>query len=109
MTVKDLKENLCLKSAYINMNCNKIINGCYIGDYLSYVIKNAKPHNLWLTMVNNPNTVAVAMLKNLSCIIMCENVKPTEETIKVASEKNIPILLTDKTAYQLAVEISKVI
>ena len=109
MTVKDLKEKLCLKSAYTNINCNKIINSCYIGDYLSYVIKNAKAHNIWLTVVNNPNTVAVAMLKNLSCIIMCENVKPTEETIKVASEKNIPILLSDKTAYQLAVEISKVI
>lgn len=91
------------------MNCNKIIDGCYIGDYLSYVIKNAKPHNIWLTVVNNPNTVAVAMLKNLSCIIMCENVKPTEETVKTASDKGIPILLTTKTAYQLAVEISRVI
>lgn len=109
MTVTDLKEQLCLKSAYINMNCNKIIDGCYIGDYLSYVIKNAKPHNIWLTVVNNPNTVAVAMLKNLSCIIMCENVKPTEETVKIASDKGIPILLTTKTAYQLAVEISRVI
>ncbi len=109
MTVTDLKEQLCLKSAYINMNCNKIIDGCYIGDYLSYVIKNAKPHNIWLTVVNNPNTVAVAMLKNLSCIIMCENVKPTDETVKTAFDKSIPILLTTKTAYQLAIEISRVI
>ena len=109
MTITDLKEQLCLKSAYINMNCNKIIDGCYVGDYLSYVIKNAKPHNIWLTVVNNPNTVAVAMLKSLSCIIMCENVKPTEETVKAASDKGIPILLTTKTAYQLAVEINRVI
>lgn len=109
MTVTDLKEQLCLRSAYPNMDCNKIINGCYIGDYLSYVMKNAKPQNIWLTVVNNPNTVAVAMLKGLSCIIMCENVKPTEETIKIATEKKIPILLYNKTAYQLAVEISRVI
>lgn len=109
MTVTDLKEQLCLHSAYSNMDCNKIINGCYIGDYLSHVMKNAKPQNIWLTVVNNPNTVAVAMLKGLSCIIMCENVKPTEETIKTASEKKIPILLYNRTAYQLAVEISRVI
>ena len=109
MTVTDLKEQLCLKSAYTNMNCNKLINGCYVGDYLSYVIKNSKPRNLWLTVVNNPNTVAVAMLKYLSSSILCENVKPTDETIKLATERGIPILLSTKTAYQLAVEISKVI
>lgn len=80
-----------------------------MGDYLSIVMKGAKLGNVWLTVVNNPNTVAVAMLKQISCIIMCESVKPTTETVNVAIDKGIPIFLSDKTAYQLAVEISRVI
>ena len=109
MTVAELKERLVLRSAYQGMNLSKNINGCYIGDYLSVVMKNAKANNIWITVVNNQNTVGVAMLKGLSCIIMCENIKPTAEALKEAMEKNIPILLSEKTAYQLATEISKVI
>lgn len=109
MTVAELKEILVLRSAYQGMNLFRNINGCYIGDYLSVVMKNAKANNIWITVVNNQNTVGVAMLKGLSCIIMCENIKPTAEALKEAMEKNIPILLSEKTAYQLAVEISKVI
>lgn len=109
MTVAELKERLVLRSAYQGMNLSKNINGCYIGDYLSVVMKNAKANNIWITVVNNQNTVGVAMLKGLSCIVMCENIKPTAEALKEATEKNIPILLSEKTAYQLATEISKVI
>lgn len=109
MTVADLREKLCLRSAYRDMKINKIINGCYTGDYLSIAMKGAKQGNIWLTVVNNPNIVAVAMLKKISCIIICENVKPTAETVNAATDKDIPILLSDKTAYQLAVEISRVI
>ncbi|MEE1154606.1 MAG: DRTGG domain-containing protein [Acutalibacteraceae bacterium] len=109
MTVAELKEKLVLRSAYSNMNLSKNINGCYIGDYLSVVMKNAKPNNIWITVVNNQNTVGVAMLKGLSCIIMCDNIKPTAEAVKEAVDKNIPILISDKSAYQLAVEINRVI
>ena len=109
MTVADLKEKLYLKSAYPNINLNRTVSGCYTGDYLSNVMKNAKHNNIWLTVVNNHNTVAVAMLKGLSCIIMCENVKPTAEALKHSLDRGIPILLSEKTSYELAVEISKVI
>ena len=109
MTVAELKEILVLRSAYQGMHLSRNINGCYIGDYLSVVMKNAKANNIWITVVNNQNTVGVAMLKGLSCIVMCENIKPTAEALKEAMEKNIPILLSEKTAYQLATEISKVI
>ncbi len=109
MTVADLQNALLIKTAYEGMNLSKTVTGCYTGDMLSSVLKHAKPGNVWLTVVNNPNTVAVAMLRGLSCIIMCEGVKPTADALKAALEKKIPILLTNKTAYQLAVEIGKVI
>jgi len=109
MTVADLQRNLSLKIIYDDVSGDKAVKGCYIGDLLSSVLKNAKAGNIWLTVVNNPNTVAVAMLRGLSGIIMCEGVKPTNEAIKAAHEKKIPILLSDKTCFELAVEISKVI
>ena len=109
MTVADLQKALLLKTAYEGMNLSKSVNGCYTGDMLSSVLKRAKSGNIWLTVVNNQNTVAVAMLRGLSCIIMCEGVKPTAEALKTALEKKIPILLSNKTTYQTAIEIGKVI
>lgn len=109
MTVAALIEKLCLKTAYPLEPSEKQVIGCYAGDLLSNVIKKAKQGNVWLTVINNPNTVAVAMLRGLSCIIMCDGSRPTEQAIKDAAQKGIPILLSSKSVYETAVDISRVI
>lgn len=110
MTVAELKEKLCLKTAFQPMvNMNREITGCYASDYLSNAMKNAKPGNILLTVVSNSNIVAVAMLRNISCIVICENTKPDKETIAQAIKRNIPILISNRSVYNMAVEISKVI
>lgn len=109
MTVGELRERLCLRTAYQPINLNKRVYGCYVGDYLSNAMNNAKAGNIFITVVNNSNIVAVAMLRQVSCIILCENTRPDKEALQEAINHDIPILLTKETAYEMAVRISKVI
>ena len=85
------------------------IEGVYIGDLLSWVMGRAQSGNAWLTIMSNLNVLAVATLSDVSCVIMCEGVKPDSEVIKTAEQKNINILTTDKTAYEAAVALRDII
>lgn len=110
MTVKELQEKLNLQ--YI---CNesladtKNVTGCYCGDLLSWVMSRAEEGNVWLTVMGNVNSIGVAVLAELACIVLVENASLDEDAKKRAEENNIVILTTDKTAYQVACEISKII
>ena len=52
----------------------------------------AKENNLFLTIMSNLNTIAVACLLDMPVIVLAENVKPTEEMINKADDENIIII-----------------
>lgn len=82
------------------------IGGCYIGDLLSRVMSRAQPGDVWITIMNNINITAVAQLTECACILLCEGVTASAEIIGRAEEEGIAIMSSEKTAYELATEIS---
>ncbi len=110
MTVKELQEKLNLR--YI---CNeglaeeKEVTGCYCGDLLSWVMSKATEGDAWLTVMGNVTSIGVAVLADVACIILTENAPADADAIKRAEENDVVILGTEKNAYQVAVEISKLI
>ena len=95
---KLLKLKLLTKSEYED----KKIDGCYIGDLLSRVMSKASENNIWITIMNNVNIVAVATLTEPACIILAEDVKLTSEVAEKADENDVVIFSSSKTAYELA-------
>ncbi len=87
----------------------KEVKGVYIGDLLSWVMGNAEQGNLWITIMSNINTVAVATLVDTSCIILAEDVAPDENALIAAKEKGVNILSTPLSAYEAAIKISGLI
>ncbi len=85
------------------------VNGAYCGDLLSWVMGRACKDNAWITIMSNINVIAVATLADVSCVIICENVKLDEEVLNVAKEKKVNILLSKSNAYDTAVKISGII
>ena len=79
------------------------IKGCYIGDLLSNVMGNARPGQLWLTVMTNINIVAVAQLLELSGIVLLENNQPAEGVLERANLEEIPVFQTKEPAYAAAV------
>ena len=70
-------------------NKDAFFEGIYAGDLLSHVMAHAKENNLFLTIMSNLNTIAVACLLDMPVIVLAENVKPTEEMIYKADDENI--------------------
>lgn len=82
------------------------IDGCYIGDLLSWVMGRAKSGNVWITIMSNINIVAVATLADVSCVILAEGVTIDDDVKSAASAKGINILSSSLTAYETAVAVS---
>lgn len=68
--------------------------GIYAGDLLSHVMGHAKEKNLFLTIMSNMNTIAVASLLDLPVIVLAEGVQPTKDMIQKAEEEGIMIITT---------------
>lgn len=110
MTVNELQKELQL--TYLcseEVAHEKEIDGCYCGDLLSWVMSRARSGNIWLTVMGNVNSIGVAVLADISCIILTENAALDEDAKKRAIENDVVILTSPKNAYELSVEISKLI
>ena len=83
------------------------ISGVYIGDLLSWVMGRAGADEAWITIMSNRNIVAVATLADSACILLAEGVMPDEGVAELAEQKGINLLSSDRSAYQLALELSQ--
>lgn len=78
------------------------VTGGYVGDLLSDVMANSRAGDVWITLQIHPNIVAVAVLKELSAIILVNGRKPAAETVRKAMAEKLPILSTARTAFDMA-------
>ena len=108
MNVKELKEALDLK-LLCGENLDKEISGCYCGDLLSWVMSRAEEGNIWLTVMGNINSVGVAVLADVACIVLTENAALDADALKRAEQNDVIILQTDKNSYQIAAAVSRLI
>ena len=106
LKVYDLKDKLSLELLTNDVNLDKSVSGCYIGDLLSWVMANAKGGDVWLTVMGNINAIAVATLLNISCIILTDGASLDQNAKNRAIEENIPVFVTDLNSYDVAIRLS---
>ena len=82
------------------------ICGVYIGDLLSWVMGRAEADNAWITIMSNNNVIAVASLADTACVILAEGVELASELKELAEAKDINVLSSPKSAYEIAVILS---
>jgi len=85
----------------------KEVKGCYIGDLLSNVMANAKEGDLWVTIQGHQNIIAVALLADAAAVVVAENSEVDEKSIKRAAEKDVNLLRSKLSAYELASEFAQ--
>ena len=86
---------------------NREVNGAFVGDLLSWVMGNSSPDQAWLTVQAHLNVIAVACLRDFSCIIFVQGVQPPQETLDKAMEEDLAILTTNLSAYEACCELHK--
>ncbi len=102
MTVRDVVNNLNLKVLSAEKSLDRQVSGAYVSDLLSDVMAFANSSELWITLQQHKNIVAIASLKKLSAIILVKNLEANEDTLEKSEELDIPILQTDKTTFEIS-------
>ncbi len=108
MLVCELADKLSLQ-ILCKGDMTKEINGCYCSDLLSHCMSNIDSGNLWVTVQVNINIVAIAVLTDLSAIIVSQAMSVDDDVIIKAQEEGITILGTDMPSYELCTQIGKLI
>ena len=105
--MRELIKDLGLK--ILNYGNDKEINGCYVGDILSYALAKLKIGDIWITTQKNINVTAIAHTKKAACVILAESVMMDSDALAKASEKDVNVFSSDLTAFELAVLISRIV
>ena len=108
MTVKEFSDKLNITYLCNEANANsREIDGCYCGDLLSWVMSRAEENNVWLTVMGNINSIGVAVLTDIACIVLTENAPLDDNAKQKADENGVIVLTTNKNSYEVAAEFSK--
>lgn len=85
------------------------IRGAYAGDLLSWVMGRAQEGDVWVTIMTNINTVAVASLADVACVIIAEGCELEDDVVEVARSKGVNLLRSRLASYDLCAALSKII
>lgn len=81
--------------------------GIYTTDLLSQAIKNMSEHEMLITIISHGTTVALAMMIDLSSIIIAEDKKVSKEMVDKANDAGIAILKTPLKVYEVVVDLKE--
>jgi len=101
MKLTEIVEELDLRVLSANGELAREVSGGYASDLLSDVIANSKEGDVWVTLQQHQNTVAVASLRDLAGIILVSGRKPEEETLEKAESEGIPVMVSHLPTFEL--------
>lgn len=101
MTVEEFASKLNFSVLTKDTGLKKEVTGVYTGDLLSWVMSHAGSGDAWITIHTHLNIVAVALLTDVSCIIIPEGIAMEDATLRKAEEEGIAILGTGMGAYEI--------
>jgi hypothetical protein len=102
MKIGEIVEQLGLEVLSCRDALDREATGVYVSDLLSDVMANGKEGNIWITLQTHMNIVAVAGMKDLSCVIIVSGRRPPEDVIARAGSEGVMIALSNLSAFELA-------
>jgi serine kinase of HPr protein (carbohydrate metabolism regulator) len=102
MTLKEIVEKFGLEIVSGETNLDREVKHGYVSDLMSDVIANAGKGDVWITLQVHVNIVAVAVMKELSGIILIGGRHPEEAALTKAKSEEMPIMVSDLPAYEMA-------
>lgn len=102
MKVANIVDQLKLKVFSGKEGLNRDIKGGYVSDLLSDVMGNATEGELWVTLQNHKNVMAIASLKDMAAVILVKDIAPNEDLLFKSNEEGIPVLGTSMETFELS-------
>ena len=107
MTVQQIASALQLE--VLTQGEDREITGGYCGDLLSWVMGRAQEGHVWFTVMGNVNAVAVAVLADVACIVLTDAAVLDAEACERARDQGVTVLRSERTSYDLAVELGRLL
>ena len=101
MTVREFAAKYKLEVVAGN-NLDTEINGAYFGDDPHDVMKMAEEGNIWLTTLDDLVAVGVALLADISAVILVEGRDFEHIAVKKACSKGVNLLKYRSSKFELA-------
>lgn len=86
-------------------NPDRTVSKVFCCDLLSIAMSKAPADSVWVTVMGNKNTLAVASLADVACIVLAEGVSLDEGTLAKAEDEGIAVLSTTLPVFDIALEI----
>ncbi|HEY6011774.1 MAG TPA: DRTGG domain-containing protein [Nitrospirota bacterium] len=101
MNLKDIIKEFDLVVKTGSGRLDREVRVGYASDLLSDVLAHADEGALWVTLHIHQNIVAVASHKELAGIVLVQGRQPEKDTMAKAEEEQIPILVSNLSAFEL--------
>ncbi|HOC29629.1 MAG TPA: hypothetical protein PKH40_08105 [Treponemataceae bacterium] len=88
----------CLQGDYEDRD----IAGAYTSDLLSDAMANAVDEGILITIQAHKNTIAVATIKDLRAIVLCNNRPVPDDMIEAARNEGIALFVTKDSQYEVS-------
>jgi len=82
------------------------VHTAYCGDLLSDVMAHAPEDSVWFTVLAHLNIVAVAQLRDVSCVIIVNGSEPDRQTVDKAREQGVALFGSKENSAQLCMKLS---
>lgn len=105
MTALDMANQLGLKVVVAGDGAERELSGVYCCDLLSIVMGRAPADSAWITVMGNINSVAVAVLADVSCIILSENMQCDADCKAKAEEQGVCLLQSEEATFTIGMKI----
>ncbi|MDR1764731.1 MAG: hypothetical protein LBR77_01260 [Lachnospiraceae bacterium] len=102
MTVKELMETGRFGVVNEGAHPDAPIGGLFCCDLLSVAMSKAPAGAAWVTVMGNMNTLAVASLTEVACVILAEGAALDAQAREKAGEQGIPVLSTEEPIFDAA-------
>jgi hypothetical protein len=99
MKIKDVIEKTGFKTV-VEGDSDREVNSVYCCDLLSWVMGRAPADSAWLTVMGNMNAIAVAVLADISLIVLAENAAVDAAAIAKATQQGVFVVKTEKPAFE---------
>lgn len=102
MTIRDLIDSKLFSAVNIGDDIERDITRLFCCDLLSIAMSRAPSGCAWVTVMGNMNTLAVASLCDVACIILGEGVVLDEIASVKARQQGITVFSTDMPVFDAA-------
>ena len=109
MTVQELLDSGIFTVVNVGEDPGREITVPFCCDLLSIAMGRAPAGCAWVTVMGNVNTIAVATLADVSCVILAENAQPDEMCLARTRQQGVTLLATEEPVFEAALKVHRLL